>query len=553
MPNRIKSVDATRFAMVPKNHVPRSAFDVSQNHKTTFDAGQLCPIFVMDVLPGDSIKLNMTAFCRLATPIVPMMDNLQFESWFFFVPNRLLWENWQRFMGERANPTDTTQFLMPYIELVDADLQPPSVGDYFGLTLNGSANTLRVSALPFRAYNQIWNEWFRDQALQVPLAENVDDGPDVFAGGDYALMNVGKRHDYFTSARPWPNAHSPAGQWPTTSVFTAAPGGDLNSGFQAFTAGLFEGEGVGIPVTGIGVAAGSVAAGGASLKMTGSRTGSYNPIFSTSVTPLVARASTGDWPDIRVLVQDLRTGVMIQQMLERNARGGTRYTELVRSEFGVVSPDSRLQRPELLGGGRTLIQTTPVAQTSASGVAGTTTKLGELAAISSGMVSGHGFSQSFTEHGWLIGLAAVRSYLTYQQGNHRMWNRRTQYDIYTPGLAHLGEQAIYSQEIFADGSTDDVDIFGYQERWSEYKYFPSRTSGYFRSTFATPLDMWHLAENFTARPVLNNLFVLEDPPVDRVSQVSTQFGVQFLMDALFDLRMVRCMPMYSIPGLGARL
>jgi len=546
---RIRPVEATRFAMVPRQDVPRSAFDVQHRHKTTFDAGNLVPIYVDEVLPGDSHRLNMTAFCRLATPIVPMMDDLELQTWFFFVPNRLLWEHWERFMGQQETPSDTTQFLTPYIELVNADLAPGSLGDYFGLTLNGSGNTLRVSAFPFRAYNRIWNDWFRDEDLQIPLAVNIDDGPDVFAGGDYALMNVGKRHDYFTSARPWPQKPNQIDWLPSASTFNNL---GLNAGLGqgGFTKGPFGSEGVGAPIMGIGTNTTSDA-GAVSMNMTGSRTGIYDETYRGD--DVIVRATPFDTPDIRVLVNDLRTASMVQQMLERNARGGTRYAELVRSHFGVISPDARLQRPELLGGGRTMIHINPVAQTSASGATGTTTKLGELAAIGSGMATGHGFSSSFTEHGWIIGLATVRSYLTYQQGNARMWNRRTQFDFYWPGLAHLGEQAVLSQEIYADGSSDDVDVFGYQERWAEYKYKASRTSGFFRSTVATPLDMWHLAEKFLARPVLNNLFVLEDPPVDRVAQVATQFGEQFLFDSLFDVRKVMCMPMFSIPGMGARL
>jgi len=549
MAGRVKSVDASRFAMVPRNDVPRSAFDVSHGHKTTFQGGYLIPIFVDEVLPGDSIRLNMTAFCRLSTPLVPIMDNLELETHFFFVPNRLLWDNWERFMGEKASPTDTTQFLTPYQELLDVHLAAGTLGDYLGLTLNNSANTLRVSALPFRAYNLIWNDWYRDQDLNSPVVVDVDDGPD--APGDYVILQRAKRHDYFTSARPWPQKPMNIGQWPSSADGFNTQ--SLNSGFPAFTKGNYSGEGVGAPVTGIGIWGDVPTTASQSIKMSGNRTGVYGDFWSTATSELYTRASAGDFPDIRVLVQDMRTAELVQVMLERNARGGTRYAELVRSHFGVISPDARLQRPELLGGGRTMITVNPVAQTSASGVAGTTTKLGELAAVGSGMATGHGFSQSFTEHGIILGLASVRSYLTYQQGNHRMWNRRTQFDFYWPGLAHLGEQGILSQEIFADGSADDVTIFGYQERWSEYKYKPSRTSGFFRSTDATPLDMWHLGQEFGSRPVLNGLFVLEDAPLDRVLQVATNFGEQFLMDALFDVRYVRCMPMYSIPGVGSRL
>jgi len=553
MPGRVKSVEASRFAMVPRNDVPRSAFTVQHGHKTTFNAGYLVPVFVDEVLPGDSIKVDMTAFCRLSTPLVPIMDNLELESFFFFVPNRLIWENWERFMGEQNSPSDTTQFLTPYVEILTADLAPGSLGDYLGVTLNNSANTLRVSALPFRAYNRIWNDWFRDEDLEIKMFELVDDGPDTITTGGYGVNYRCKRHDYFTTCRPWPQKPFQGNQLPSTMAGASMPG--LNAGFEAYTKGDYGGEGIGAPLRGFGVQAGAAAIGPVTLKESGNRAGAYAQVFDTaSATPMYARVSAGGYPDLRILVNDMRTAVMVQQMLERNARGGTRYAELVRSHFGVISPDARLQRPEFLGGGRTMIQVNPVAQTSASGVAGTTTKLGELAAIGSGMATGHGFSQSFTEHGIILGLVNVRSYLTYQQGNHRMWNRRTQFDFYWPGLAHLGEQAVLSQEIFADGSADDVTVFGYQERWAEYKFKPSRTSGFFRSTDPTPLDMWHLGEKFASRPALNTVFIQENPPVDRVLQVATNFGEQFLFDSLFDIRYVRCMPMYSIPGVwGGRL
>lgn len=544
----VRSVDATRFAMVPRSDIPRSAFDVSHGHKTTFNGAFLIPVYVDEVLPGDSFRLKMTAFCRLSTPIVPMMDNLEFESFFFFVPNRLLWDNWERFMGEQINPTDVTQFLTPYVDFVTADLGPGSLGDYMGLTLNNSVNTLRVSALPFRAYNRIWNDWFRDEDLIVKLPEATGDGPDVPLTQGYLFPSGrGKRHDYFTSARPWPEK-------PISSQ-TAFGTGPITPG-QRFVAGPGS---IGAPVTGIGVLPAETPSAFSPLVLRNPGYRDYAPVgaYTSGAHNLIFSApslAAGEQPDIRVFVNDMRTASLVQQMLERNARGGTRYSEIVRSHFGVISPDARLQRPELLGGGRSMIQVNAVAQTSASGATGTTTKLGELAAVGSAMVSGHGFSASFTEHGWILGLVNVRTYLTYQQGLNRMWSRRSPFDFYWPGLAGLGEQAIMSKEIYSDGSSGDETVFGYQERWSEYKYRPSRTSGYFRSSAPTPLDMWHLAQQFATRPVLNNLFVAESNlPIDRVLQVATNFGEQFLFDSLFDVRMVRPMPMYSIPGVGARL
>lgn len=543
MSGRVQSVDATRFAMVPRNDVPRSAFDVRHGHKTTLDAGVLVPILIQEVLPGDSIRLKMTAFCRLSTPIVPMMDNLEFESFFFFVPNRLVWDHWERFMGEQLTPTDSTTFLVPQVVFAAGNpILEATQADYFGITKNNSANDISVSALPFRAYSLIFNDWFRDQDLQNPFVIPMGDGPDDPLVS-FALARRNKRHDYFTSARPWPQKSVNQDAFPGMDPL-AAGGNFIATRGQAAA-----------PVYGLGVGAASVAAGGIATKYTGGRSGTpTNPQFNTgNHLFLMDSFAAFDGPDVKVLVNDIRTAVLVQQMMERNARGGSRYSELVRSHFGVTSPDARLQRPELLGGGRTMIQVNPVAQTSASGAAGTTTKLGELAAIGSGMVTGHGFSSSFTEHGMIIGIVNVHPYLTYQQGIERYWSRRSQFDFYWPGLAGLGEQAIKSREIFADGSAADDNVFGYQERWSEYKYKPSRTSGFFRSTSATPLDMWHLGEKFASRPVLNNVFVESNPPTSRVLQVATNYGQDFLLDSLFDMRMVRPMPMYSIPGMGVKL
>jgi len=404
----MRSVDAHRFSMVPRADVPRSAFDCSHSHKTTFNAGYLVPVYVDEVLPGDSIRLNMTAFCRLSTPLVPIMDNLELESFFFFVPYRLVWENWERFMGEQASPSDTTQFLTPYVEILAADLAPGSLGDYFGLTLNNSANTLKVSALPFRAYNRIWNDWFRDEDLSVKMSEVVDDGPDTIGGDGYAVNYRAKRHDYFTSARPWPQKPTAQDWLPSSSTFNPL---GLNAGLGqgGFSKGYYASEGIGAPVMGLGsnVAAD---AGAVSMNMTGNRVGIYDDTLRGD--DVIMRMTPFDYPDVRVLVSDIRTATMIQAMLEKNARGGTRYSELIRSHFGVISPDARLQRPEYLGGGRTMITVNPVAQTAPSGIAGTTTKFGELAGIGTGMAQGHGFSQSFTEHGVIIGLVNVRGYLT---------------------------------------------------------------------------------------------------------------------------------------------
>lgn len=536
--------EAARFSMVPRADVPRSAFDVRFDHKTTIGAEFLYPVYVDEVLPGDSLRLKMSALCRLATPIVPVMDDIVLESFFFFVPNRLVWSNWERFMGERASIADTTSFLIPQVTITDA-WTAGRPEDYYGLQPPSAGQTYLVNALPWRAYDLIWNEWFRDQDLQDPLTVQLGDGPDTMT--NYDLRRRGKRHDYFTSARPWPvktnlTAATSAGQ--NLGVFL--PGQDMN------TVGTYNQAGA--PVSGLGwpSSGGPTAVGGTEIRDSGLRTWTPTALMNTTTAIRMAATATGSttWPDVRVLVNDIYTAVQVQNLLQRNARGGTRYVELVRAHFGVSSPDARLQRPEYLGGGRTYVTINPVAQTSETTANGV---LGELAAIGTA-VADHGFSASFVEHGFIIGLVSMRGNLTYQRGVNRMWFRRTVYDHYFPSLAHLGEQAILSKEIWTDGTSDDDLVFGYQERWAEYKYKPSITTGFMNgNNVGTPLDVWHLAQEFSSRPALNTAFVEDKTPLARVLQVAAFLNAQALLDASFQLRWVRPMPMFSIPGVGGRL
>lgn len=546
---QLPSVDARRFAMTPSAQIPRSAFDVVHMHKTTFAGNGLQPVYVDEVLPGDQLNLRMSAFCRTSQMLVPVMDNIRFESFFFFVPCRLVWSNWKRFMGEQANPTDSTQFLVPQVAPGFAVLLPGSIWDYMGVNMNNAgAGSLSVNALPFRAYNLIWNDWFRDEDLQTPVVVSTGDGPDT--ASDYAVLKRGKAHDYFTTARPWPQKPMTAQD---TGLFgslsTLIPGGAMT-----IPAASVVPVQIGAPVTGLGALIGSTPAGPSNVRETGGRDVTYTNLYGA--TSQVRFQATGAGVDstlnVKVLINDMRTANMIQQWAERNARGGTRYTEIVRAHFGVISPDARLQRPEYLGGGRTFVNINPVTQTSPTGIAGTTTDLGEQAGQGTISAYDHGFSHSFTEHGYVIGMVNVRADLTYQQGVHKMWFRRSQFEFYWPELAHLGEQAVISKEIFCDGTAGDQNVFGYQERWAEYKYKPSRTSGYFRSTVPTPLDMWHLGQEFGVRPTLNAGFIEEAAPFDRSMVVAGNFNQQFLCDMMFQARWVRAMPMYSIPGMGSR-
>jgi len=526
----MRSVMRHQFSQVPRVEIPRSSFDRSHGYKTTHDAGKLYPVFVDEALPGDTFNCRMTTFSRLSTPLHPIMDNMFLDAFFFAIPLRLVWNNFVRMMGEQDNPSDSTSYLVPTITSPAGGYVNGSIFDYMGLPTQVPG--IVHSALFLRAYNLVYNQWFRDQNLQNSVPVSQGDGPDAYT--NYVLLNRGKRHDYFTSALPWPQK-GPAVSIPLGQSATVK----TNSTELVTTGGqpmYLRNTSTGAAVTGL-----SYGANGSSQLAAGAA-GTFNgaSVYPTNLYADLSAATAAT-------INQLRQAFQIQRIYERDARGGTRYTELILSHFGVQSPDARLQRPEYLGGGSTPISINPIAQTS--NTSGSTTPQGNLAAIGTSSLRGVGFTKSFTEHSIILGMISVRADLNYQQGLNRMWTRSTRFDFYWPALAHIGEQVVLNQEIYSVGSAvpgQDASAFGYQERYAEYRYKPSIITGQFRSNYATPLDSWHLAEYYTSLPTLGNTWIQSNPPVARVVAVPSQ--PLFLTDIYFQMQCARPMPVYGVPG-----
>jgi hypothetical protein len=521
----MRSVMSHNFSQIPQAKIPRSVFKRDHGHKTTFDAGYLIPVLVDEALPGDTFNCKMNFFGRLSTPLAPIMDNIFLDSFFFAVPYRLLWSNFKKFMGEQVDPGDSTDYTIPVLDDTVAPLSTTgfvngTIFDYMGLPTEVT-DIEDINVLPLRAYNLIWNEWFRDQNLQDSVTVSLTDADEDPA--NFSLLRRGKRHDYFTSCLPWAQKG--------TSV--SLPLGTTAPVFQELD---FDGTNDSANRLSIYTAAGS-----STLRsFRADASDLYGHSANSGATPGLQADLTNATAST---INELRNAFQVQRMYERDARGGTRYIEIIRSHFGVTSPDARMQRPEYLGGGSSRINIHPIANTSADG----TNNQGDLTGF--GTVSGvnHGFVKSFTEHSVIIGLVSVRADLTYQEGLNKMWSRQTRHDFYWPSLAHLGEQAVLNKEIYCDGTSADDNVFGYQERYAEYRYKPSQITGQFRSNYASSLDLWHCSQEFGSLPTLNSTFIQDNPPLDRNIAAPTEPHIIF--DAYFDYKCARPMPTYSAPGL----
>jgi hypothetical protein len=504
------------FSNVATANIRRSKFDRTHTHKTTFDANYLIPVLVDEVLPGDTFKLETTNFCRLATPIKPSMDNLFLDVHYFFVPNRLVWDNWERFMGAQDNPGDSTDYLVPTITQAYTSETDHlnTIWDYMGSPFPGDGKSVKLNELPLRAYNLIWNEWFRDQNLQDSAEVPKGDAAGTVV---FTLLKRGKRHDYFTSALPFPQKGEPVGlslSGDAPVVYKDDDDGTERTINRVFTGGTNDIERIQV-----------------------------NPDYPADANILVSQAALLD-NVTAVTINQLRQAFQLQKFLERDARSGTRYIEVIKSHFGVTNPDFRLQRPEFLGSTHEDLRFTTIPQSTQTLT--DTTPQGNLAAMATASGKQHVFNKSFTEHGYIIGLASVYADLTYQQGLNRMWWRQTRVDYYWPVFAHLGEQEIFNGEIYYQGDAIDNALFGYQERYAEYRYHPNRISGEFRSTASTSLDVWHYAEEFANLPTLSSQFIENNAPVKRNSAIPSEPDI--IADFYFKMDCVRPMPMFGTPG-----
>lgn len=543
----------SHFALNPTRiDLSRSTFDRSSSVKTSFNAGDIVPFFLEEVLPGDTFNVKSSKVVRMQTLLTPMMDNVYLDTYYFFVPNRLVWSHWKEFNGENTESAwipETTYEVPQITSPANGGWNVGTIADYFGIP-TGIPN-LSVSALPFRAYALVMNEWFRDQNLQDPLVVPLDDATVAGVNTDTFVSDVAKGgkpyiaakyHDYFTSCLPSPQKgpdvlipSATAGEYPVVTLSKThdaggfgifGNGGPFNGGFDRTT--------YSVGTTNDTLSINQVS----SPVSVSSSTSAFDPVN------LWAQASGG----IGATINQLRLAFQVQKLYERDARGGSRYIEILKSHFGVTSPDARLQRPEYLGGNRVPININQVIQQS--GTQSGTTPQGTVVGMSQTTDSHSDFIKSFTEHGFILGVMCVRYDHTYQQGLERFWSRKDRFDYYWPVFANIGEQAVRNKEIYAQGNTEDDEVFGYQEAWADYRYKPNRVTGEMRSAYAQSLDVWHLADDYSTRPSLSDSWIREDKAnIDRVLAVTSKVSNQFFADIYVQNRATRPMPVYSIPGL----
>ena len=561
------------FSKNPQADIKRSRFRRNQSVKFSFNAGELIPFYVDEVLPGDTMQIDTSKLVRMQTLATPVMDNIYLDTYYFFVPNRLVWSHWKNFMGENTNAPwiSDVEYSVPQVNAPSDGWPIGSIADYMGVPTQ--LNNFSVSDLPFRAYGLIWNEWFRDQNLQIPQYIPTNDatintGKDVPNRGDIESavqggwpLPVGKYRDYFTSCLPAPQKGpdvllplgSVAPVFSDTTIGTGQPGlvpkdlyldrangsearlAAMSSSWYRYTPGSFDltlesGTGdIGVSGTGTSISDGSWGTSGAN----------GGKLFPANLWTDLSTATAAT-------INQLRLAFQIQKIYEKDARGGTRYIEIIANHFGVTSPDSRMQRPEYLGGNRMMINVNQVVQNSESA----TTPQGTTTAYSLTVDTHSDFTHSFVEHGFLIGVMCARYDHTYQQGLERFWSRKNRFDYYWPTLANIGEQPVYNREIYLRGDANDDGVFGYQEAWADYRYKPSRVAGEMRSSAQNSLDVWHLADDYNTLPKLSPEWIAEDKTnVDRALAVTSTTANQFFGDIFIENISTRPMPMFSVPGL----